>query len=65
MSDNNDNLVDFTLIKLKKLRSEYLQLRMFDTVAVIEYAIDLYEQGKAKIEWRKGNPYLVDVVEDS
>ena len=64
MADNHDNIVDFTIVKLKKLKQEYLAKGMYETAAIIDYALDLYTEDKATIQWIRGNPHLKDVKED-
>ena len=58
MADSPDNVIDFTLLRLKKLKQEYLELRMYDVVKSVEHAIDMYSQGKAKIKWKDGLPFV-------
>jgi hypothetical protein len=64
MQDNPDNIVDFTIVKLKKLKQEYLEQGMYETAAIIDYALDLYKKDKASIQWIGGNPHLKDMKED-
>lgn len=58
MAYDTSNLIDFTLIKLKRMREEARRIAWFDMVAQLEMAIELYEQGRATIDWVDGEPLL-------
>jgi hypothetical protein len=67
MAYDTTNLIDFTLVKLKRMREEARKIAWFEMVAQLEMAIELYEQGRATIDWVDGEPLLTlrSVLDDN
>ena len=55
-TNNNKNVIDFTLFKLQRLQSEAPS----DNEAwVIQQCIKMYMEGIVDIEWKSGEPYVI------
>jgi hypothetical protein len=53
-----ENLVDFTVIKLKKMHKEFLQEGSLSVAEDIKHLLEEYQNGNAKVVWKKGMPYV-------
>ena len=58
MAYDTSNLIDFTVVKLKKMREEALKIAWFEMVEQIEVALALYNEGKSTIKWVDGEPLV-------
>jgi len=58
MAYDTSNLIDFTVVKLEKMRDEVFNIAWFEMVEQIEMALALYNEGKATIKWGDGEPLL-------
>ena len=56
--DNNNNLVDFTVVKLKKLYEDYKKKQYFDTAKQIEDCLEAYLSGDVTVIWKDGLPFV-------
>ena len=58
MAYDTSNLIDFTLVKLEKMRAEAFNIAWFEMVDQLDLAISLYKEGKTTIKWVDGEPLL-------
>jgi predicted DNA-binding protein (UPF0278 family) len=54
----NKNVIDFTIVKLRKLLSEYHDKGLLSAASQVEVALAAYESGLASVKWQKGLPYI-------
>ena len=55
-TNNNKNVIDYTLFKLQRLQS----LAPSDEAAwIIQQCIAMYIEGTVDIEWKDGEPYVI------
>mgnify|MGYP003110858083 CR=1 FL=1 len=54
----NEKIVDFTVIKLKKMHKEFLQEGNLSIAEDIKNLLEEYQKGNAKVVWKKGMPYV-------
>lgn len=52
-----ENIVDFTVIKLKKMRKEFLREGNLSVAEDIKHLLEEYHKGNAEVIWKKGMPY--------
>jgi hypothetical protein len=55
-TNNNKNVIDYTLFKLQRLQSEAYSP---DEAWVIQQCIAMYNEGTVDIEWKHGEPYVI------
>ena len=53
-----EKIVDFTTIKLKKMHKEFLKEGNLSVAERIMHLLEEYENGNAKVVWKKGMPYV-------
>ena len=58
MAYDTSNLIDFTVVKLEKMREEAFNIAWFEMVEQIDVALALYNEGKATIKWVDGEPLV-------
>tara|TARA_R110000765_G_C18497970_1_gene554985 strand:- start:254 stop:481 length:228 start_codon:yes stop_codon:yes gene_type:complete len=58
MSYDASNIIDFTVVKLEKMRGEASNIAWFEMVEQIDVALALYNEGKATIKWVDGEPLI-------
>jgi len=66
MAESNDNnLVDFTVIKLKSLAEGYKKKHDYDTAQQVEDCLQAYLDGDVTVLWKSGLPYVKVKQEES
>ena len=55
---DENNLIDFTVIKLKEMYKQYMDSNMPDVASDIMQVLLEYQKGKVVIIWREGLPYV-------
>ena len=59
MADSNDNnLLDFTVIKLKSLAEDYKKKHYYEMAQQVEDCLEAYLDGDVTVLWKKGLPYV-------
>lgn len=55
---NNNNLLDFTVIKLKKLAEDYKEKHYYDMAQQVEDCLEAYQDGDVTVIWKDGLPFV-------
>jgi len=66
MADSNDNnLLDFTVIKLKSLAEDYKKKHYYEMAQQVEDCLEAYLDGDVTVLWKAGLPYVKVKQEES
>jgi len=66
MADSNDNnLLDFTVIKLKSLAEGYKKKHYYEMAQQVEDCLEAYLDGDVTVLWKAGLPYVKVKQEES
>ncbi|MEC9319727.1 MAG: hypothetical protein VYD08_07585 [Pseudomonadota bacterium] len=55
---NSENLIDFTVIKLKHMHKYYMDNNLPEVASDIMSALVEYQNGNVNVIWREGLPYV-------
>jgi hypothetical protein len=56
----SDNLIDFTVVKLKRMANEFNELGQYHLEDEVYTALESYMSGNIGIVWQKGLPHAVE-----
>ena len=56
--DNKNNIIDFTVIRLKKLSEDYKRKQYLDAAKQIDDCLEAYLSGDVTVIWKDGLPYV-------
>jgi hypothetical protein len=66
MAESNDNnLLDFTVIKLKSLAEDYNKKHYYEMAQQVEDCLEAYLDGDVTVLWKNGLPYVKLKKEES
>jgi len=66
MAESNDNnLLDFTVIKLKSLAEDYKKKHYYEMAQQVEDCLQAYLDGDVTVLWKAGLPYVKVKQEES
>ena len=63
MGENN-NVVDFTAYKMRKLIEDLAEANRLDYANAMQDALDAYLMGEIRIGFKDGWPYVLNTIED-
>ena len=63
--DDNNNLLDFTVLKLKSLAEDYKKKHYYEMAQQVEDCLQAYLDGDVTVMWKNGLPYVKVKQEES